>query len=288
VNPLVTIAVPTYNRPDLLERALQCVARQDYANLEVLVADNASSGPTTQKVVESFRQRIPGLRYIRHEQNIGSLKNFHFLLSEARGDFFMWLADDDEISANYVSSLVPMLQANPDAASATGHWMLMSSERQGRLMPTSSFPQRAALSRIVRFVWYSDDAFFYALHRTSWLRDAHFPGYAWPNRNEVLNWAYVYLFDMVLRGPILLPADTSVQFINHDYTAKSYARRRSRLAAAMMTLLRKFNVHYLYWVKTAHRLGGLSVPVVVAVSFAALFRDIGRGATRPLLPARYR
>jgi hypothetical protein len=92
----------------------------------------------------------------------------------------------------------------------------------------------------------------------------------------------------VLRGPILLPADTSVQFINHDYTAKSYARRRSRLAAAMMTLLRKFNVHYLYWVKAAHRVGALSVPVVMAVSFAALLRDIGRWATRPLLPARHR
>ena len=41
MTPLVTIGIPTFNRPELLARALTSVAKQDYANLQVLVADNA-------------------------------------------------------------------------------------------------------------------------------------------------------------------------------------------------------------------------------------------------------
>ena len=93
--PLVSIGIPTYNRPQLLARALESVARQDYPNLAVTVADNATPGSETGEVVESFRGRIVNLQYHRHPSNIGALANFQFLLDGAQGEYFMWLADDD-------------------------------------------------------------------------------------------------------------------------------------------------------------------------------------------------
>ena len=106
----MTVGIPTYDRPDLLKRALSSIARQSYGNLEVLVADNASPGSATSRVIDLYRAEIRGLRYYRHERNIGALANFKFLLAEARGRYFMWLADDDEISDNYIASLVDVLE----------------------------------------------------------------------------------------------------------------------------------------------------------------------------------
>lgn len=283
MKPLVTIGIPTYERPVLLARALAAVAKQDYANLEVLVADNATPGDETGRVVESYRRSIPGLSYIRHEKNIGSLDNFMFLLGAAKGRYFMWLADDDEISPNYVTSLVALLESDPGASSAAGHWVLMQNEQDGRLMPTSSYPQRSALARVLRFVWRSDDAFFYALHRTDVLRQASFRGYWWPNREVLLNWAYVYLLDMVLKGRVLIAQDTSVQFINHDYTQKSYQTKGRSLAGAFAHACRRVNVHYLYWEKCARVLSPLSIPVVVATSLVSMFREGGTFALRRVM-----
>ncbi len=280
MNPLVTIGIPTFNRPHLLARALRSVARQDYPNLEVLVADNATPGDETPRVVDSYMASIPNLKYIKHARDIGSFHNFMFLLRAAGGEYFMWLADDDEVSPNYVSSLVVLLECNPDAAAAAGHWVLMRNEREGRLMRTSYYPQRTSLARALRFIWGSDDAFFYALHRTAVLRLARFRGYWWPNRQVLLNWAYVFLLDIVLRGRVLIAQEESVQFINHDYTRKDYASERSRLSAVLLHVCRRLNVHYLYWEACARLLHPAWMPVIVLTSVMSLLREGGAVAIR--------
>lgn len=272
--PLVTIAVPTYNRPELLKRALTCVANQDYENIEVLVADNCTPGTLVEDVVESFKNKVQYLTFTKHPVNIGAFKNFCSLLDAANGEYFMWLADDDEISSNYVSSLIDLMENNPDAASAVGRWILMVDENSGKNMVASNFPQKSVFARVIRFVWKSDDAFFYGLHNTAVIKKAKFPGYYWPNNNVLLNWAYVYLLDMVLHGPILLTNDPSVCFINHDYTAKNYGERKSKLIEVFKFALRRFNVHYLYFVKIRKSLNAMPLFVVFLVSATALCREL--------------
>lgn len=283
--PLVTIGIPTFMRPELLKRALACVAAQDYANLEVLVADNCTPGHAVQDVVDSFKDRISTLTYIKRQNNIGPFKNFIKLIDEANGEYFMWFADDDEISSNYVSSLVSLLENNPDASSAAGHWILMQNEEKGRLMPTSSFPQKSAFVRALRFVWKTDDAFFYGLHRTSVIRKASFPGYWWPNKDVLSNWAYVFLMDMVLNGRILISNDRSVQFINHCYFSKNYdsGKRHSMLVTYLQYLIRRLNVHYFYLLKIAQSLNLLALLPILFVSLAAIFREFGFGFVRGIL-----
>lgn len=287
MNPLVTIGVPTFRRPELLTRTLECIARQEYPNIEVLIADNAPEPNEAERVAASFRGRLSNLRYHRHEENIGAIANFFYLLREARGEYFMWLADDDEISPDYVATLAGLLTTNLDASTAAGHWMLMRNEREGTLMPTAAFPQTSRLARAVSFIWRSDDAFFYALHRTAYLRQASFRGYWWPNRRVLLNWAYVFLLDMVLRGRVLLAEKPSVQFINHDYTAKTYIAPRQPVADAFARVVRRLNVHWLYWEKCAKFLNPLFLPVLVLTSLATFAREGSRALARRvgLLPA---
>ena len=284
VTPLVTIGIPTYARPETLARCLASVAAQDYPDLEVLVSDNASPTHDSAEITKRFSSSISRLSYTRHSQNVGPIGNFLYLLRCAKGEYFMWLADDDEISANYVSSLVEVLERDTGVASAAGHWVLRRDGTEDRLMPTSSFPQRSRLARALRFVWRSDDAFFYAVHRTSILRQARFEGYWWPNRDMPTNWAYVYLLDVVLRGRVLLAADPSVQFINYAYTPKAYPSRRGSTARLAAFLGRRVNVHYLYWAKCFRKLGLLPLPLIVGTSLASLIREalvmLARGSAR--------
>ncbi|MGH7797816.1 MAG: glycosyltransferase family 2 protein [Candidatus Binatia bacterium] len=100
--PLVTIAIPTYNRAgSYLPLALGSVLAQSYPRLEVLVADNASSDDTASLVRGVTDQR---LRYLRHPINIGANRNYNFCLSQARGDYFFLLHDDDVVDHDFVAA----------------------------------------------------------------------------------------------------------------------------------------------------------------------------------------
>ena len=98
---LVTIAIPTFNRADgNLICALQSAISQTYKNIEIIVSDNCSSDDTEQ-VVKQFKD--PRLQYVRHPENIGANANFNFCLSQAKGDYFLLLHDDDLIDDDFVS-----------------------------------------------------------------------------------------------------------------------------------------------------------------------------------------
>jgi glycosyltransferase involved in cell wall biosynthesis len=100
--PLVTIAIPTYNRAgSFLPAALGSALAQSYTPVEIFVADNASSDATASLFRPIADKR---LKYLRHPVNIGANRNFEFCLERARGDYFLLLHDDDMIDADFVSS----------------------------------------------------------------------------------------------------------------------------------------------------------------------------------------
>ena len=99
-SPLVTIAIPTYNRADgYLKEAIQSALDQTYENLEILVSDNCSADDT-ESIVKTFSDRR--LRYVRHKKNIGATNNFNYCLQKARGAYFLLLHDDDLIDPDFV------------------------------------------------------------------------------------------------------------------------------------------------------------------------------------------
>ncbi len=107
-NPLVTIAIPTYNRADgYLKEALQSAISQSYDNIEIIVADNCSIDDTESLVK---RYSDPRLRYYKQNKNIGPLNNFNFCVDQAKGAYFLMLHDDDMIDEDFVESC--MVAAN--------------------------------------------------------------------------------------------------------------------------------------------------------------------------------
>lgn len=111
-HPLITIAIPTYNRADCyLGEALRSALSQTYSNVEIIVSDNCSSDGTDNLVKSLASERV---RYFRQTQNIGANNNFNFCLSEARGDYFLLLQDDDMIDRDFVETCVGAVDYEKD------------------------------------------------------------------------------------------------------------------------------------------------------------------------------
>lgn len=112
--PLVSVGIPTYNNPEGLRKALECVTRQTYKNLEIIVSDNCSPGQETTAVVCEFRMRDNRIQYYRQDANNGALFNFRFVLEKAIGEYFMWVADDDEWETNSITTFVREFDRNSE------------------------------------------------------------------------------------------------------------------------------------------------------------------------------
>jgi glycosyltransferase involved in cell wall biosynthesis len=102
--PLVTIGIPTYNRPAGLRRILQEITCQTYVNLEIIVSDNHSSGDETETIAREFMQTDRRIRYFRQPENIGSFNNYMFLFNQSQGAYFAWVCDDDFRAPEYVEA----------------------------------------------------------------------------------------------------------------------------------------------------------------------------------------
>jgi glycosyltransferase involved in cell wall biosynthesis len=124
-SPLVSVAMPTFNRPEYLRRALEGVVAQTYNNLEILVGDNGNSD-ITREIVESFND--PRITYIGREKNLGMALNVVSLFKQGRGDYFCVLADDDFWGEQFIAKLVTALEQNPKAGMAFSDYFVVDGQ----------------------------------------------------------------------------------------------------------------------------------------------------------------
>lgn len=104
-NPLVTVYIPTYNRVELLKRALNSVVNQTYKNLEVIVVDDNSSDGT-QEFLKNFNKQDPRVSYILKTNNSGACASRNLAIDKASGLFITGLDDDDYFSPNRIEQLI--------------------------------------------------------------------------------------------------------------------------------------------------------------------------------------
>jgi abequosyltransferase len=107
INPLLTIAVPTYNRCELLKKSLNGLLTQlpNDGSVELLVSDNASTDDTPA-LVASLQEKGAQLRYIRNETNIGPDGNFLQCYEQALGRYFWIFSDDDFLCPGSLSGIL--------------------------------------------------------------------------------------------------------------------------------------------------------------------------------------
>lgn len=122
VRPLLTIAIPTYNRADHLAGLLAVLEPQiaERPQIELLISDNASSD-NTPEVIAALQRRMPStgaeVAAYRHPENVGADANFVSCYRRARGHFFWICGDDDLIVPGAIAQVLEHLQT-PDGQPA--------------------------------------------------------------------------------------------------------------------------------------------------------------------------
>jgi acetyltransferase-like isoleucine patch superfamily enzyme/glycosyltransferase involved in cell wall biosynthesis len=114
VTPILSICVPTFNRADLLQQFLASVLPQvahSAGKVELIVSDNASTDHTA-KVLSDVASKE--LFVHRNASNVGVLQNVFSVIAAARGEFAWVLGDDDRLHSDAVSSLLRILEEQPD------------------------------------------------------------------------------------------------------------------------------------------------------------------------------
>jgi len=91
--PEVSVVIPTYNRAELLKRAIRTVLNQTYQDFELIVVDDGSTD-NTEEVVRSFNDNK--VIYIKHERNRGAPAARNTGIRAARGEYVAFQDSDDE------------------------------------------------------------------------------------------------------------------------------------------------------------------------------------------------
>ena len=120
MDPLLTVAIPTWNRAALLERQLCWLSRAlrgGAGDVEVLISDNASTDETPA-VIDRLRPALRGCELVvrRHPENLGAIRNIASCLRDARGLFVWVVSDDDTIADDALEFVVGTLRRRPDLA----------------------------------------------------------------------------------------------------------------------------------------------------------------------------
>ena len=179
--PLVSIGLPVYNGERFLRRALDALLDQESADLEIIVADNASTDRSLD-IAEARAAADPRVRVLRSTTNLGVEANFARVLASASGTYFMWAACDDWWAPTFVRRMVAALEDTPHAVVA-----MSAVERvteSGHVADVVRHSAGANPSRLGPFALAMQLAggrpyhlFVYGLFRTDFLRRA-FTGFA--------------------------------------------------------------------------------------------------------------
>jgi abequosyltransferase len=156
--PLLTIAIPTYNRASLLRESLTVLSEQHAGDprINFIVCDNASPDQTEACVQHFIDIGLP-LRYLRNETNLGPDRNIHRCFEAADGRY-VWVMGDDDLLVSGTLSVIVSLLAEAEARGGYHHVYLSSFPFSGTYVEPRPEALRDRFGRFAEVV--NDGAYF--------------------------------------------------------------------------------------------------------------------------------
>jgi glycosyltransferase involved in cell wall biosynthesis len=125
-SPRVSICIPTVSQIDFFREAVASVAAQTWTDFEVVVGDNSGNQEYQRKVDEVLAE-FSDLRFVlkRHPTRIDAIQNANSMLEESRGEFWVFLADDDRVRPTFFARSVEALDSHPECTfTFADHWII--------------------------------------------------------------------------------------------------------------------------------------------------------------------
>jgi len=177
-SPLVSIGMPVYNGEKCVGQALDSLLVQDFKDFELIISDNASTDRTAE-ICQAYAARDKRIQYHGTEKNTGPFLNFKRVLELARGEYFMWAADDDRWEPNFISSVMPyLLQGGEMIYAMSGSDMYNHATKQRKFRSPRCLPAvnqyNDCFENCVQLIKKPISVLMYGIHRTEQLRKTKF------------------------------------------------------------------------------------------------------------------
>ncbi|MFZ4854797.1 MAG: glycosyltransferase [Desulfuromonadaceae bacterium] len=124
--PLVSILIPTHNRPDYFEMALNSALAQDYDNIEIIVSDNSDDDTTSERIAP-YLVKYPYICYSR-VPGLAPMDNFNNCFILAEGEYINYLMDDDRFHPEKVKKMMAYMLTQPNVGLVTSFRQLVDGE----------------------------------------------------------------------------------------------------------------------------------------------------------------
>lgn len=114
--PRLTVAIPTYNRCNLLAESLRSLLQQiDRLDepVDIVISDNASTDDTS-RMVNDLINKGKAVSYFRNSTNLGMDKNADMAIRRSRGQYVLLMSDDDMLEENSIYRILNCLSEHPD------------------------------------------------------------------------------------------------------------------------------------------------------------------------------
>lgn len=119
--PLVSILIPTYNRPEYFKAALESALNQTYRNIEIIIGDDSTNLETKELVENEYINRYDQIIYYHNERNIGQFDNDLKLLELSNGRYINFLMDDDLFQLSKIEKMMNYFINYEDISLVTSH-----------------------------------------------------------------------------------------------------------------------------------------------------------------------
>ncbi|HEY9259040.1 glycosyltransferase family 2 protein [Chitinophaga sp.] len=106
VLPSVAVVILNWNGKSFLEKFLPSVCRSTYGNLQLVLADNASSDDSVAFVAQHY----PQIRIVRNARNDGFAGGYNDALQHVEADIYVLLNQDVEVEAGWIEPVVALMQ----------------------------------------------------------------------------------------------------------------------------------------------------------------------------------
>ena len=115
---VLSIIIPTYDRPELVYKLLNQIIQFQSKELEIVICDDNPSSDRTQKALDQIKD--PRIKYFRNKKNLGYDLNFIMCAKRAKGEYIYILCDDDEIEMKSIPWIIKNIKSNKGLSQICG------------------------------------------------------------------------------------------------------------------------------------------------------------------------
>jgi glycosyltransferase involved in cell wall biosynthesis len=120
-NPLVSFCISTYKRHDFILTMVREILKQKYPHFEIVICDNDPESDLAKKLAKLKSKKIS---YHNNHKNLDMVKSFNRAFRLSKGDFIVFMSDDDPPYPHMLADLVGLYRKYPDCVAYFGAYDL--------------------------------------------------------------------------------------------------------------------------------------------------------------------